>query len=288
MLYSIHKPKPPLSEFVDYLWHVEKGGESRKALILPSGTVELVVLLGEDQGLIHNPARPDQSQRFSRATISGTYSGPLTIAGDRRDAIFGVRFKPGGAYSFLGVSASALANTHTDLRDLWGQQAAELRERLCCAAMPQERFQIAEACLMDRLRRGVTGHAAVTAALGLFGQEVKGITVRSAAERLGFSQRHFINLFTTQVGLPPKLFCRLLRFQRALRLAQGTGATRLERGCPGRGVHEKSWADVALECGYFDQSHLIRDFQEFAGVAPALFCRDLSVDLIENHLVLSA
>lgn len=269
MLYLTHKPAAPLNEFVDYLWLVEKGSAPRKELILPSGTVELVVNLRENQIRIHDPVRLEECRRFSGALISGTYSGAFACDGAQHDAMFGVHFKPGGAFPFLGVSAGELANAHADLGDLWGRQAAELRERLCGAATPRERFGIAEEYLMDRLRRGVERHAAVTVALDLFGQEGIGMSVRDEAARVGFSQRHFIKLFTTQVGLSPKLFCRLLRFQRALKLAQ-----------------RASWADVAVECGYSDQSHLIRDFRDFSRRAPTVFCRGLSADLIKNHLAL--
>lgn len=270
MQYSTHMPAAPLNAFVDYLWLVEKGSMPRKELILPSGTVELVVNLREDQIRIHDPARLEECKRLSGVLISGTYSRPFACDGAQHEAMFGVHFKPGGAFPFLGASAGELANAHVDLRDLWGRQAGELRERLCAAATPQDQFRIAEAYLMERLRLGVKRHFAVTAALGLFGQVGGGLSIQDAAARVGFSQRHFIELFTTQVGLSPKLFCRLLRFQRALKLAQRV-----------------SWVDVAVECGYFDQSHLIRDFQDFSSMAPTLFCRGLSADLIMNHLVLS-
>jgi transcriptional regulator GlxA family with amidase domain len=114
------------------------------------------------------------------------------------------------------------------------------------------------------------------------------MSVRDAAARVGLSQRHFINLFTTQVGLSPKLFCRLLRFQRAVRLVQPTGMNHLGHARPGRAVHETSWADVAVECGYFDQSHLIRDFHDFSRMAPTHFCRGLSADLKKNHIAMTA
>lgn len=275
MRYSTHAPAAPLNDFVDYFWLVEKGSAPRKELILPSGTVELVVNLREDQIRIHDPARLEEYERFSGALISGTYSAPFACDGAQHEAMFGVHFKPGGAFPFLGASACALANAHADLADLWGRQAAELRERLCRAATPRERFRTAEAHLTARLRLGVARHSAVTAALGLFGEEGGALSVRDAAARVGFSQRHFIELFTAQVGLSPKLFCRLQRFQRALTLARRT-------------VHETTWADVAAECGYFDQSHLIRDFQDFSRMAPTLFRRGLSADLIKNHLALPA
>ncbi len=278
MPYSTHTPVAPLNDFIDYFWLVEKGNMPRKELILPSGAADLVVNLREDQ------IRIEGGKQFSGAVISGTYSGPFALDGGPREAVFGAHFKPGGAFSFLGAPASELANAHADLGDLWGQQATELRERLCGAETPRERFRVAEVYLMNRLRLGVTHHPAVTAALGLFGQKRNGMSVRETAAHVGFSERHFITLFTIQVGLTPKLFCRLLRFQRALKLAQRGGMTHLDRPQPGRPVHDASWADVAAECGYFDQSHLIRDFQDFSRMTPTLFYQGLSADLKQNHL----
>src|SRR5947209_10932769 len=118
MPYSTHTPAAPLNDFIDYFWLIEKGNTPRKELILPSGTAELLVNLHEDQ------IRIGEGKQFSGTVISGTYSGPFALGAGPREGVFGVHFKPGGAFSFLGASASELANAHADLRDLWGQQAA--------------------------------------------------------------------------------------------------------------------------------------------------------------------
>ena len=81
--------------------------------------------------------------------------------------------------------------------------------------------------------------------------------VRDLARRVGLSQRRFIQLFTAEVGLTPKLYCRVRRFQRARELVRTT--------------KEPDWAAVAVACGFFDQSHLIRDFREFTGLSPAAY-----------------
>jgi AraC-like DNA-binding protein len=81
--------------------------------------------------------------------------------------------------------------------------------------------------------------------------------IRWVADQLGVSHKHFIGEFRREVGLAPKLFCRIQRFQRALVQAQ-SGA-------------KLDWADIACQCGYFDQSHFVHDFQAFAGLTPSIF-----------------
>jgi transcriptional regulator GlxA family with amidase domain len=88
------------------------------------------------------------------------------------------------------------------------------------------------------------------------------LKVRDLARRVGLSQRRFIQLFTAEVGLTPKLYGRVRRFQRARELV--------------RKATEPDWAAVALECGFFDQSHLIRDFGEFSGLSPVAYLNQKS------------
>ena len=84
------------------------------------------------------------------------------------------------------------------------------------------------------------------------------VAVSTLAAKLGCSRKHLIARFRDQVGLPPKLLARILRFQRVLRRIDA--APTLPR-----------WADVAADCGYFDQAHLIREFREFSGSTPSDF-----------------
>jgi AraC-like DNA-binding protein len=274
MLYLTHVPEPPLRDLVDYFWLVEGERETlRKGCIAPSGTVEFVVNLREDEICIDEPTQPERRKRFSGAVVSGTYSGAFLVAPTQHQSMFGVHFKPGGAYPLLGTLASELADRHVDAAELWGRSAIELRERLYEATTAAERFQVAENFLRDRLRQGIVRHPAVTAALTLFGPAGIGMSVRDVARQVGVSQRHIIQLFTAQVGLKPKLFCRLLRFQMARTFVD----TR----------REFDWAQLAVECGYFDQSHLIRDFQIFSGFTPAGFLHHRGVERpLQRHVPL--
>jgi len=108
--------------------------------------------------------------------------------------------------------------------------------------------------LLSRLCHGMENHYAVSGALEIFGKNPAGPRVREAAKYLGLSQRRFIQVFKTEVGMTPKLFSRIQRFQQTRTLIQ-------QNPLP-------HWAALALDLGYFDQSHLIREFLEFSGLSP--------------------
>src|SRR5262249_3084784 len=153
--------------------------------------------------------------------------------------------------------AGELHNTRVPLEDLWGSQADALHERLLDAETPAAKFRVLEQALLAQAVWPPARHSAVAFALEEFRRAERTPTVREGTDRGGLSARTFIRLFTGEVGLTPKLFCRLRRFQRALGLAR--------RGRP------IGWADIALDCGYYDQAHLIRDFRAFSGFTPTEF-----------------
>jgi len=254
-IFNFYKPKPPLSKFVDNFWLYEGyEPEHKTERILPTGTLELVINLRQNELRIYDAERPENCSRLSGAIFSGA-SG-RGFAPDTAEAAFiiGVHFKPGGAFPFLGLPAGDLADTHVDLETLWGPSAGRLRERLCEARTSAERFQLLQEALLSRLCHGVEQHYAVSAALEMFGKNQAGPTVREAAKYLGLSQRRFIQVFKAEVGITPKLFSRIQRFQQARTFIQHNPSI--------------NWADLAVDLGYFDQSHFIREFLEFSGLSP--------------------
>ena len=178
------------------------------------------------------------------------------------------RVRPGLCERFSGAIVSGtydgffVIDTHVDLETLWGRSARELRDRLRTATAPIDKFRVLEAALLARLSGSVIRHGAVRFALHAFGGS-NPTTVRDVSERVGLSQRRFSEVFKTEVGLTPKLLHRVQRFQRVLALARRATAP--------------DWSRLALDCGFFDQSHLIRDFVAFSGFSPAEFLRHQQV-----------
>ncbi len=238
-------PAPPLSEHVELFWHWEATTppSQRQERVLPSATTELVIRLrGAADGV-----------------VAGAHSRPFILDQSEQDLLVGIHFKPGGAFPFLGVPASELRDLHVSLEQLWGRaQARELRERLLEARSPKERFEILERALLERLARSSARHPGVEFALrALRGPD--SMTASAAAERAGLSQRRFIQLFSSQVGLTPKLYQRVSRFQRVIRAIHGQD--------------EVNWADVAAAGGYCDQAHLVHDFRELSDLTPGAYLR---------------
>jgi AraC-like DNA-binding protein len=268
MLYCSHLPAAPLGHFVDRFWFHADAPLGAHARILPSGTLELVINLRDDELRFFDPAQAGGPHRFTGAVVSGAFSRYFDP--QVHPAVLGVHFRPGGAAPFLGVPAGELAERHVDLESIWGRAAGELRARLCEAATPAARFSLLETALLERLRRSRERHAAVPAALAALETADETVSVREIARDLGLCHRRLIQVFTATVGLTPKRYRRVCRFQRARALARRTASP--------------DWAYVALECGYFDQSHLIRDFREFTGFSPGEFERAQTRQPLPGHI----
>jgi AraC-like DNA-binding protein len=270
MLSLVHRPAAPLSRFVDHLWSFSDVPAHERERIIPCGTLELVVNLDEDEFRIYDAVDGPCCTRFAGAMVSGAYSRAFIIDTREHASVIGAHFKPGGALAFLsGLPLGALADTHVELETLWGRRARQLREELCLATSATRRFQILEQALLERLSDPFEHDPTVRSALQLLG---RGRKVREVAADLAVSHRKLIGNFTAEIGLTPKLFARVTRFQRAVVRAQS--------------APEPQWSELALEAGYFDQSHLIRDFKAFSGVSPAVFRRQRKLPVKDHHVAI--
>jgi AraC-like DNA-binding protein len=235
---------------VEYVWASQGAPGHARELVVPTGTLELFVRLVDVGGPIRDAAGRDL-QFSGAAGVAGAYRRPFMFDTHQNASVVGVHFRPGRAGVVLGVPPGELMDRHVDLEDIWGRRACELRERLCTATTTSERFAILEAALVSRLdpRRG---HPAVMYALDVLARP--DARVGDIAKTAGLSQRRLIELFTATVGITPKRFGRVLRFQRATALARSAAL---------------DWTRVAHACGYYDQAHLIRDCRELADMTPS-------------------
>jgi AraC-like DNA-binding protein len=266
MRYLARQPSPPLSEMVECVWSLRDAPAHARERIVPSGTIELVINLHDDEFRIYGAAGTER--RFRGAIASGCYTRAFEIDTRAHAEVLGVHFKPGGAARLLGLPPGLLADTHVGLDDLWGHGATELRERLCASSTFGQRLELVEQALMARLADRPHRRPAVSA--GLAELDRPAVAVGHVAGMLGLSRRRFIEVFTEDVGMTPKRYSIVRRFQRALALAirRPSGA----------------WAQIALECGYCDQAHLCRDWAELTGLSPAALLALRSVQVKENHV----
>lgn len=257
-IYRTCIPPPPLAEFVSLFWSYEGYAPPHaQERVLPTGTMELVINLRDDELRVYDRREHERFRSFRGCLLSGAHSEFVVIDTASQASLVGVHFKPGGASPFLASPAGELRDAHVSLDALWGAAADDLRDRLLAADTPEARFHILEQSLLARATRPLARHPAVAFALREFQRVPRPRTIAGVTARIGLSPRQFNQLFSAEVGLTPKLFWRVRRFQDVLRA--------IERG--GR----IAWADIAVTCGYFDQAHCIHDFRAFSGLTPTAY-----------------
>jgi AraC-like DNA-binding protein len=261
MEHYVYKPSAPLDRFVEVIWtSADKGKPHPKERLLPDGSVELVFALRDERFPIYQGEGSDTCKTFRGSVICGPHSQFFAIDTTADTDVAGVHFKPGGAYPFLRVPSGEMHNAHVSLVDVWGTRADEVRERLLASKTPQAKVRMLEQALLAQLAGPPERHPAVAYALNEFHGASETQKISEVSGRLGLSPRRFIELFRKEVGLAPKLFCRVRRFQKVLRTIAA-----------GRTV---DWAEIALTCGYFDQAHFIHDFRAFSGINPSHYLAD--------------
>ncbi len=174
-----------------------------------------------------------------------------------------VNLTPVGAFMFLGVAMHELANRVVTLEDVLPRRARGLAEQLEEAPGWEERFALLDALLVTRFADARTPADDVAWAWHMLERTHGKAPIGWICDRLGRSRRHLATRFREQIGLSPKTVARILRFDRAVELLGRNGA---------------DLADVAFECGYYDQAHLNRDFREFAGKPPGVFMHQIVPD----------
>jgi AraC-like DNA-binding protein len=255
MIFATHVPRPPLNQFIEFFWfHEGFNADHRLERVLPDGSMELIINLRDEKRHVFDPISHQPRETYRRSWLSGPHSEFIVIDTAPNASMIGVHLRPGGASAFFGLPLSELRNSVVELDTLWNGEAQNLRDQLLEATSPPGKFRVLEDALLARWRGFAPRHRAVLHALESFTREPDNITVGKVTAEVGLSRRRLIEIFTEQIGMTPKIFCRVLRFQRAINEIQR------RRAVP--------WSDIATGCGYYDQAHFINDFREFCGITP--------------------
>ena len=250
MIYLEHTPSPPLAPWVRMLWYVRAPdivpGRER---VLPNGNTQIVINLARE--FCTGCGEDGSAFRQASSLAAGIQRRYGVIDSCDLAEMVGVMFAPGGMRRFFDGPTADFSFAETDLGDVWGRGAAMLRENVMEAATPAAKFKVLESELLARLRPGGV-HPAVLLALEKIQSGRPRVAVRDLCAATGYSSRRLGQLFQDEVGVGPKMLARILRFQRAVQ--------RLHAGC------EMRWDELALDCGYCDQSHFANDFRDFSGM----------------------
>jgi AraC-like DNA-binding protein len=263
--HAVRRPGERLRPYVAWCTGYRQAGiEPAAHRGLPSPWLTMIVTLDEPLVIARHPD-PRQPASTHDFLLGGLHTAPALITHGGRQSGIQLALTPFGARALLGMPAAELASIDVEAADVLGRLAGEIRERVLAAPGWAGRFAVLEEFLASRLRAAqAPGRAAprpeVSYAWDRLRRSRGAVSVADLASETGWSARHLGEQFRAETGLSPKAAARVVRFDRARRRLQRQQAE------AGRVV----LAELAAECGYYDQAHLARDFRDLAGCPPSV------------------
>ena len=254
--YREYAPSEKLRPFVQCFWTREPAvgrlmWSPSVHRVLPDGCIDVVLGFS---------GRADEPES---AMAVGTMTKALVIEpGAWPECFVGVRFRPGKAAAFLTVPANELTDLRVPLDELW-RDAGEVRDALSVRAGAIERVRALERVLAARVSPSVvSAQHDVDEAIRRIVDAGGSLGITRLAPALGVTRQHLARRFSQLVGVSPKTFARVVRLGRVIERARAVSA--------GEAIN---WSALAVELGYFDQSHLVDEFKELTGVSPTVWHR---------------
>jgi AraC-like DNA-binding protein len=225
------RPSSRLAPYIECYWTREPADESLNHCILPDGCVDL----------LFSRVRDEPSELLVVGTMSRYRAVPIAAG----QSFLAVRFRPAMAAGFL---SEPVADQLLPLESLWGANAKRLYDQLAHSRSLEQSIQILEAQIQTAPAISPT-QKAIDYMVRQNGQ----VSIDELADGAGLSARQFRRQCLALTGLTPKRLCRVIRFRHTVSQIHG----------------QPGWADLALECGYYDQAHMINEFRELAGSTPS-------------------
>jgi AraC-like DNA-binding protein len=263
MIFQSYRPNYPLDRFIDSLFYFE-GFSPAHALdrFLPDGNTEIIFDLTENTQYIYDNETLVAIQACRHAWVSGVRTQPITIPSGKGSRMLIVAFKKGKAYPFYPLPINEITDTVVGAELIFGKNILNLREQLLVARSFDQMFLLVEKFLFQRAGDSLCMDSStnyIEYAVSQILRRPNLLSLQQLSDQIGYSQKHFIDLFRKKVGVSPKQYLKIMRFQKTIREIENQ-----------RTLH---WSDLALESGYYDQAHFINDFKTFSGFTPGEYLK---------------
>lgn len=242
-------PHPCLDKIIDYYW-IEKNGKS-SVKVLPDGTTSIIFNLGNPIDVL---GINGDYKGISNNVIVGTQRKHYTVEEKNDTYIIGIKFTQGGAYHFFKLPMLKFSNQIIDLKDVLNGESEKIRGLLRDAEGLDEVKKVLDYYLLIKADMLSGTSDIVDFAIKSVKAEGSPASIKELCETANISNKHLISLFNKKVGLSPKIIQRLNKFIKVIHTIQSR--------------KEISWPQVAYECNYYDQAHLINEFKTFSGLSP--------------------
>lgn len=258
MIFKTYLPVYPLNDFVDNFFYYEGfNPEHNVDRFLPDGNTEIVIDLTENPKYIYDNETLKEIQACHNVWVSGVRTEYITIPSGKESRMLVITFKKGRAYPFYPLPVNELTDYVVDADLIFGNTIIQLREKLLSADSIDQMFLLVQDFLLqvaDQSLISTVPSKCIDFAITSIVQNPGIVQLNDLSNRIGYSQKHFIDLFKKHVGVSPKTYIRIIRFQQAI--------MEIERKTI------NNWSHIALESGFYDQAHFINDFKIFSGFTP--------------------
>ena len=263
MISQIYTPGFPLNDFVRHFIYFEGFDPIHNIdRFLPDGNAEIIIELSEIPQYIYNNETLAELQTCRYGWVSGVRTQPITIPSGRGSRKLIVAFKKGRAHPFYDIPMHELADRVVDADIIFGNTFHNLREQLLASSSVHQMFLLIEKFLLQQAGDSLcadTQSKCIKFVMTNITRQPNILGFQQFSSQIGYSQKHFISLFKKRVGVSPKQYLRIMRFQKALLEIETSQAI--------------DWSRVAVESGFYDQAHFIGDFKNFSGFTPNVYMK---------------
>jgi AraC-like DNA-binding protein len=260
MILETYIPRRPLSRFIDHFIYYEGlNPEHTIDRFLPDGNTEIIIDFNDGPQYIYDNQTLKEIQACHHVWASGVRTEFISIPSGKLAAMFVIHFKKGMAYPFFPTPMNEMSDRVVDADLLWGNDFAFLREHLLELSQISLKFRAAEDFLLKHFRNRFALNPAVEFAVNQVVRQPDQINLVRLNQKIGYSQKHFIAMFKQQVGITPKAYLKIIRFQKAIHEIEQR--------------KEVNWTNISQDCGFYDQAHFINDFKFFSGFTPEEYVR---------------
>lgn len=252
---EIKIPNYPLNQFIDCFIYFESFTSKHTVdRFLPDGNTEIVIDLKDTPQYIYDNETLEEKQVCKNAWASGVRTEFISIPSGQDSAMLIIYFKKGMAYPFFPFPMTEMADRVVDTDLLFGQEFGFLREAILEESDVNKRLEITEEFLVERYVKNIALNPCVEYAVDQIVGNPTQINLGLLYRKIGYSQKHFTDMFKTHVGVTPKAYVKLMRFQYAINEIETNESI--------------SWTSIANDSGFYDQAHFIKDFKRFSGFTP--------------------
>lgn len=258
MIYQLHIPRFPLDQFVEvFVYFSDVHFAHNFDRFLPNGDTEILIDFHDSPQYIFDNNTLKEIQACHHIWASGLRTEPITIPAGNKSEMMVISFKKGKAAPFFPFPMDEIADSVVDAALVWGSDFGDLRERLLATADISLRFGMVEEFLITRFHAQLELNPCVAFAVGEMTNNPDQISIARMNHQIGYSQKHFTEMFRRQIGVTPKSYLKIMRFQKAVQTIDGADSP--------------DWGRISQDCGFYDQAHFINDFKHFSGFTPAKY-----------------